>query len=31
MDHLYFLHLDFVENYIGDDGITLLSTVVSKM
>jgi len=31
MDHLYFLNLEFVENYIGDDGITLLSEVVSRM
>jgi hypothetical protein len=31
MDRLYFLNLDFVENYIGDDGITILSEVVSKM
>lgn len=31
MRHLEFLNIGFVENYIGDEGITILTESVSKM
>lgn len=31
MPHLEFLNIGFVENYIGDEGITILSESVSKI
>jgi len=31
MPHLEFLNIGFVENYIGDEGITILTESVSKM
>lgn len=31
MPNLEYLNLGFVENYIGDEGITILSDSISKM